>query len=151
MNNLIAIRPIGEADCPRILELVQELADFEKAPEEVTVTLEHFAKAGFGDRPVWWGFVALAEGRIIGFALYYIRFSTWKGESMYLEDLLVTESWRRKGVGQLLLDAILTEARAQKFAQVRWQVLEWNEPAIRFYQKNQAVLDPEWVNCTVAL
>src|SRR5215207_7063373 len=98
------IRRAVREDCARILELVKELAEYEKAPDEVTVSLEHFEQSGFGDKPVWWAFVAELDGKVEGFALYYIRFSTWKGQRLYLEDLLVTEKMRGRGLGQLLFN-----------------------------------------------
>lgn len=147
MNTII--RKAAAADCARLLELVKELAVYEKAPEEVTVTLEHFTESGFGPNPVWWAFVAEAGGEIKGFALYYIRYSTWKGQRMYLEDILVTESWRGKGLGKLLFDRLIEEAKEKKFSGIVWQVLEWNEPAINFYKKYHADFDPEWVNCSI--
>lgn len=107
----IKIRRAVKEDCPRMLELVHELATFEKAPQEVSITLEHFEESGFGPIPVYWAFVAEAEGYIVAFALYYIRFSTWKGQRMYLEDILVTESWRGKKIGKLLFDRLITEAK----------------------------------------
>ena len=143
------IRSARQEDCARLLELVQELAEYERAPQEVTVTLEHFTESGFGAAPVWWAFVAEVAGRIEGFALYYIRFSTWKGQRMYLEDLVVTEAMRGRGLGTLLFDRLLEECRVKKFYGMVWQVLEWNEPAINFYKKYKAHLDPEWVNCSV--
>src|SRR5688572_13752628 len=124
------IRNAKRKDCERILELVQELAVYEKAPKEVTVTLEHFEESGFGKNPVWWAFVAEVDGTIEGFALYYIRFSTWKGQRMYLEDLYVTEAMRGKGLGKLLFDQLIEEAASRKLNGMMWQVLEWNEPAI---------------------
>jgi GNAT superfamily N-acetyltransferase len=145
------IRRAVAADCPRLLELVTELALYEKAPEEVTVTLEHFTESGFGPNPVWWAFVAEAEGEVKGFALYYIRYSTWKGQRMYLEDILVTESYRGKGLGKLLFDQLIEEAKEKKLSGIVWQVLEWNEPAINFYKKYDANFDPEWVNCSIAV
>jgi GNAT superfamily N-acetyltransferase len=96
----ITLRKAVREDCPRLLELVKELAVYERAPKEVTVTLEHFEKSGFGSRPVWWAIVAEVDGRVEGFALYYIRFSTWKGQRMYLEDFIVTEKMRGKGLGK---------------------------------------------------
>lgn len=143
------IRRAVKEDCSRILELVKELAVYEKAPDEVTVTLEHFTESGFGEKPVWWAFVAEQEGRVEGFALYYIRFSTWKGQRMYLEDLLVTEKLRGQGMGKLLFDRLIVEARERGLNGIVWQVLEWNEPAINFYKKYNAALDPEWVNCSI--
>ena len=142
----INLRVAVKEDCPRLLELVHELAVFEKAPEEVTVTLEEFEEAGFGDKPVWKTFVAEVDGVIVGFALYYSRYSTWKGCRMYLEDLIVTESLRGKGVGKILFDRLIIEAREMGFNGMSWQVLDWNEPAIKFYKKYEAALDGSWIN-----
>src|SRR6185295_13134784 len=122
------IRKAVKEDCPRLMELVNELATYERAPEEVTVSLEDFSESGFGNNPVWWALVAEEEGRIEGFALYYIRYSTWKGQRMYLEDLIVTEKMRGRGLGKLLFDRLIAEAREKKFTGVVWQVLDWNEP-----------------------
>ena len=138
-------------DCGRILELVKELALYEKAPDEVTVTLEHFEESGFGKNPVWRAFVAEQDGRVEGFALWYIRFSTWKGQRMYLEDFLVTEKLRGQGIGKLLFDQLIVEAKEKGFNGIVWQVLDWNEPAINFYKKYNASFDAEWVNCAVSL
>jgi GNAT superfamily N-acetyltransferase len=145
------IRRAVKEDCARILELVKELAEYERAPQEVTVTLKHFEESGFGDKPVWWAFVAELDGRVEGFALYYIRFSTWKGQRMYLEDFLVTEKLRGQGIGKKLFDQLIAEARQKNFNGIVWQVLEWNEPAINFYKKYQANFDAEWVNCAINL
>jgi GNAT superfamily N-acetyltransferase len=133
------------------MELIHELALYEKAPHEVTVTLEHFEESGFGANPVWWAFVAVENGIIQGFAMYYIRYSTWKGQRMWLEDLIVTEEMRGKGVGSLLFDALIEEAKEKKFNGIVWQVLEWNEPAINFYKKLNASFDPEWINCALSI
>lgn len=147
MESKIIIRPAKKEDCSRIMELVRELALYEKAPEQVTVSLEHFMESGFGKNPVWWAFVAEENNIILGFALYYIRYSTWKGQRMYLEDILVTEEARGKGIGGLLMDRLILEAKEKGFSGMMWQVLEWNEPAINFYKKYNANLDPEWINC----
>src|SRR5829696_439303 len=120
----IQIRRAVKEDCPRILELVQELATFERAPKEVTVSPDHFEKSGFGSKPVWWAIVAEAGGVVEGFALWYVRFSTWKGQRMYLEDLYVTEKMRGKGLGKLLFDQLIKEAQRKKFHGIMWQVLE---------------------------
>jgi GNAT superfamily N-acetyltransferase len=147
----IHIRNAVKEDCGRILELVMELARYEKAPHEVTITLDHFEQSGFGQNPVWWAFVAEVDGVIQGFALYYIRFSTWKGQRMYLEDFLVTEEMRGMGLGKLLFERLIGEAREKKLNGIQWQVLEWNEPAINFYRKYNALFDGEWLNCAIAL
>ncbi|HRN58464.1 GNAT family N-acetyltransferase [Agriterribacter sp.] len=151
----ITIRPAVREDCTRLMELVRELAEFEKAPHEVTVDPVHFAESGFGENPVWWAFVAEVPSgtngakEIVAFALYYIRYSTWKGQRMYLEDIIVTKAWRGRGIGKLLLDRLVEEARAKKFTGMMWQVLDWNEPAIQFYKKYNAQFDAGWVNCNV--
>jgi GNAT superfamily N-acetyltransferase len=142
----ITLRRAVKEDCPRMLELVKELAIYERAPNEVTVTLEHFTESGFGRQPVWWAFVAEANGKIVGFAMYYIRFSTWKGQRMYLEDFIVTDEYRGKGIGKLLFDRLIVEAKEKGWSAIVWQVLKWNEPAINFYNKYNATLDGEWYN-----
>jgi GNAT superfamily N-acetyltransferase len=143
---MITIKRAEKKDCKRLLELINELAVYEKAPQEVTVTLQHFEESGFGSNPVWWAFVAEEENIILGFALYYIRYSTWKGQCLYLEDFLVTEKARGKGIGKLLFDRIIEECKQKGFKRMTWQVLEWNEPAINFYKKYNATLDGEWIN-----
>ena len=142
----ITIRKAEKKDCPRLLELIHELALYEKAPHEVTVDLDHFEESGFSEKPVWWAFVAEVDERVEGFALYYIRYSTWKGQCIYLEDLLVTEKMRGKGLGKLLFEKVIEESKARNFKRMVWQVLDWNEPAINFYKKYNATLDPEWMN-----
>ena len=144
------IRRAVKDDCSRLLELITELAVYEKAPNEVTVSLDHFTESGFGKNPVWWTFVAEENDVIQGFALYYIRYSTWRGQRMYLEDIIVTEPARGRGIGKLLMDRLLEEAKEKKFSGIMWQVLEWNEPAINFYKKYyNANFDDEWTNCSI--
>lgn len=226
------IRRAKREDCGAILELIHELAVFERAPDEVTVSLQHFEESGFGERPVWWAFVACAPmqqaaeaeaaepevkqaanvqdtllatltgapqpleeiataalqqpienmpvepviqleqavtpelpepikdvlplmperlpcEKVVGFALYYIRYSTWKGQRMYLEDILVHEPFRGKGIGTALMDALIAAAKAEGLHGISWQVLEWNEPAIKFYERYKARFDHEWTNVAI--
>ena len=155
----IQIRKAVKEDCHRMMELIHELAVFERAPDEVTVDFDHFVASGFGERPVWWAFVAEDAGtekqggaEVIGFALYYIRYSTWKGQRMHLEDLLVTEKMRGHGVGKLLFDKLIEEAKEKGFTGITWQVLGWNDTAINFYKKMEGVnFDDEWINCSLSL
>ena len=144
------IRHAEAADCPRMLELITELAVYERAPEEVTVNLDHFIEAGFGANAVWKAFVAVADHTIIGFALYYTRYSTWKGCRLYLEDFIVTEDFRGKGVGKLLFEKVIEEAKTGNYNGIVWQVLDWNEPAINFYNKYKAHLESGWLNAALS-
>jgi len=150
-----SIRRAEKKDCPRLLELIRELAEYERAPQEVTVSLQHFEESGFGEHPVWWGFVAsktddiTQQELIIGFALYYIRYSTWKGQRMYLEDIIVTSSERRNGIGKKLILELIKEAREKQLNGIVLQVLDWNEPAISFYKTFNASFDPEWINAVI--
>ncbi len=144
----IILRTAAAEDCPRLLELISELAVYEKAPQEVTVTLSEFVTAGFGENPVWKAFVAEENQTIVGFALFYIRYSTWKGCRLYLEDFLVTESHRGQGIGKLLFDAVVKEAKEKNYNGMNWQVLDWNQPAINFYDKYAAHYESEWLNAS---
>lgn len=146
----INIRTAVATDCERILELINELAVYEKAPEEVTVTLDHFVDAGFGGNPVWKAFVAEVDGTIVGFALYYTRYSTWKGCRLYLEDFIVTEQFRGKGLGKILFEKVIAEAKNGNYSGMVWQVLDWNEPAINFYNKYKAHLESGWLNAALS-
>lgn len=146
------IRKAERRDCPAMLTLIRELALYEKAPEEVTVDPLHFEESGFSSNPVWWSFVVENEEKnIVAFALYYIRYSTWKGQVMYLEDILVTEPLRGNGIGKMLIERLIVEAKEKGFKRMTWQVLDWNEPAINFYKKFGAKFDPEWVNVTIEI
>ena len=149
MNTSVTIRRAVREDCAAMLELVHELALFEKAPHEVTISLEHFTDSGFGEKPVWWAFVAEENGVVLGFALYYIRFSTWKGQRLYLEDFIVTEKARGRGIGKALFEIIIQEGKEKGFTGMMLQVLDWNEPAIKFYKKYEMKLDPEWMNASL--
>ncbi len=143
------LRYATKADCPRLLELIMELAHYERAPQEVTVTLHEFEEAGFGNKPVWTAIVAEVEEVVQGFALYYVRYSTWKGCRLYLEDFLVTENYRGQGIGKQLFEAVIQEADKKGFKGMVWQVLDWNEPAINFYKKYEASLESEWLNASL--
>jgi|SRR5690348_4814228 len=146
----IVIRRAEKKDCRRLMELIYQLAVYERAPGEMTVTLEHFEESGFGKNPVWWAFVAEVDEVVEGFALYYIRYSTWKGQRMYLEDFLVNETMRGNGIGRMLFDRCLQEMEEKKFSGMVWQVLDWNEPAINFYKKYKGVtIDGGWLNCSI--
>jgi len=145
----INLRDAKREDCPRLLELVHELALFEKAPHEVEVSLEEFEDAGFGQHPVWTAYVVEADGYIVGFALFYIRYSTWKGRRVYLEDLIVTENMRGKGIGKLLFERVMQATRELGFSGMVWQVLDWNQPAIDFYKKYEAGLEAGWLNASL--
>ncbi len=167
----IVIRKAVKEDCERMMELIQELAVYEKEPDAVTVSFDHFVESGFGEQPVWQAFVAempstsISEhisgisspiggdrgGRIVvGFVLCYIRYSTWKGQRLYLEDFLVSEKMRGKGIGKLLFDTLMEECKAKKYSGMVWQVLDWNEPAINFYKKYPEVsIDGGWLNCMI--
>jgi GNAT superfamily N-acetyltransferase len=142
----ITIRPAIQTDVPAMLGLVQELALYEKAPQEVTVTLEEMTAAGFGPGAIWKAFVSIVDGKLVGMSLYFTKYSTWKGKCMYIDDIIVTESMRGAGIGKLLFEETVAEAKRTHMRRLEWQVLEWNTPAINFYNKFSAVLDPEWVN-----
>ena len=145
----IFIRRGGSADLPAVYALIQELALYEKAPAEVTNTLADLYEDGFGPNPVFEFFVAEAAGKIMGLCLYYVAYSTWKGKMLYLEDLVITEAYRRYGVGKKLFDAFVRRGLELQVKRLKWQVLEWNEPAITFYRKLNANFDAEWINCNM--
>ena len=147
----VTIRRAEKKDCPRMLELIKELAEYERAPNEVTVSPDHFEESGFGKNPVWWAFVAEEDGFIQGFALYYVRYSTWKGQAMYLEDIIVTEKMRGKQIGRMLFERLFEEAKEKGWNRIVWQVLDWNEPAINFYKKYNSNFDSGWINCSVSV
>ena len=161
----VVIRRAVKEDCKRMMELVHELAVYEKEPDAVTVSFDHFAESGFGPNPVWYAFVATsplpspkgegeakneAKGEVVGFALWYIRYSTWKGQRLYLEDFLVSEKMRGHGIGKLLFDKLIEECKEKKYSGMAWQVLDWNEPVINFYKKYPDVhIDGGWLNCSI--
>jgi len=142
-TNLL-IRPATEADIPIIHALVYELAVYEKEPEAVFTTpeeyLEDFRKGLFESH------VAEMDGKVVGMTLFFMMYSSWKGKMLYLDDFVVNEQYRRYGVGQKLYDDFIEEGRRRGCRLVKWQVLDWNEPAIKFYEKNHAIIEKGWWN-----
>lgn len=139
------IRPAKKGDENAIMELIQALAEYEKAPEQVVNTAEALGQHLF-DEQICKALVVENDQKIIGFALYFTNYSTWKGKCLYLEDFYVLPEYRGTGIGSRLFDAVVEIAQKSGVKRMDWQVLEWNEPAIKFYEKKNAVLDPEWVN-----
>lgn len=147
----INIRKATKNDLPEVLSLIKELALFEKQPKEVTISLQELEKDGFGEHPLFWIILAEKNTKIVGMSFYYIRYSTWKGRCLYLEDLVVKEAYKQQGIGKLLFEATLKEAKKMKTSLITWQVLDWNQPAINFYKKFNAELDSEWLNGKIRL
>ncbi|MEQ8237599.1 MAG: GNAT family N-acetyltransferase [Cyclobacteriaceae bacterium] len=137
-------------DLPRVLELIHELAVYEKAPQEVINTVEQMKIDGFGENPIFGFIVAEIDGVIQGTAIYYWRYSTWKGKRIYLEDLIVTEAQRGLGFGKELFEEVIAIGKQSGASGMMWQVLDWNEPAINFYKKYNAKMEDEWLNCNLA-
>lgn len=138
------IRKATKNDMPSVLELIQELATFEKEPNAVVVTVEDLICDGFTENPLFQCFVAQEENNIIGMALYYYRYSTWKGKTIHLEDLIVTESKRGTGVGFALYKEIIKQGKVENVRRIEWNVLDWNTPAIDFYKKSGAKVLDDW-------
>ncbi|WP_323755780.1 GNAT family N-acetyltransferase [Roseivirga sp.] len=143
----ITIRKGTAKDLTQVFELVKELAEYEKALHEVENSVERMTEDAFGEKPIFEFFVAEENGKIEGTAIFYYRYSTWKGKAVFLEDLVVRKEKRGAGIGKKLLDAIVQEAKDVDARQVMWQVLDWNEPAINFYKKLGTDLDEGWINC----
>jgi GNAT superfamily N-acetyltransferase len=142
----VVIRKGVKSDLPAVLDLIKELADFERALNEVTVSLEDLEQDGFGNHPYYWFIVAEKEGEIIGLSFYFIRYSTWKGRFLFLEDFVVKESFRNKGIGALLFEETIRIAKELDVKGMTWQVLDWNKNAIRFYEKYNSNISTEWYN-----
>jgi len=140
------IRKATKEDLPEVLALVTELAVYEKAGHEVTITLEELEKDGFGENPLYWIILAENEKGILGMSFYYIRYSTWKGRCLYLEDIVVKQEYRGQKIGKVLFEETIKAAKEMNAKLMTWQVLDWNEPAINFYKKFNAELDGEWIN-----
>ena len=141
------IRPGKKSDIPQVFQLIKELAEYEKALDKVSNTVEKLEEDGFGPNPVYELFVAEIENNIVGIALTYYRFSTWRGKVMYLEDLIVKEHMRRKGIGKKLFDMVLDHAKVTSCVGLSLQVLDWNDLGINFYKKYNMEFDDEWINC----
>jgi GNAT superfamily N-acetyltransferase len=140
----MTIRKATEKDMPFVLELIQELAIFEKEPDAVVVTVDDLVRDGFSENPLFQCFVAEVENEIIGMALYYYRYSTWKGKTIHLEDLIVKESKRGTGAGFALYKEIIQQGKAENVRRIEWNVLDWNTPAIDFYEKSGAKVLGDW-------
>lgn len=138
------IRKGTENDMPAVLGLIKELAVFEKEPDAVVVTKEDLVRDGFGTQPLFHTFVAELDNQIIGMALFYYRFSTWKGKTIHLEDLIVTEKMRGTGAGMALYSEIIKEGEKENVRRIEWNVLDWNTPAIKFYEKSGAKVLSDW-------
>lgn len=138
------IRKATKNDMPSVLELIQELATFEKEPDAVVVTVDDLIRDGFSENPLFQCFVADVNGEIIGMALYYYRYSTWKGKTIHLEDLIVKENKRGTGAGFALYKEIIKQGKAENVRRIEWNVLDWNTPAINFYEKSGAKVLDDW-------
>jgi GNAT superfamily N-acetyltransferase len=143
------IRKGEEKDLPEVLELIKELAVYEKMPEKVENTVEMMKEQGFGRDPIFAFEVAEKDGVLIGIAIYYTKYSTWKGKKFYLEDLIVTESARGKKVGKALFERCLELTKEGGFHSMLWQVIDWNEPAINFYKKYNTEFTTVWIDCSL--
>jgi len=145
MSNIV-IRKAKKEDVIDILSLIKELADFEKGLDQVTVTESDLLRDGFGKNPLFHALIAENNVEILGIAVYFYTYSTWNGKTLYLEDLVVSEKSRSKGIGKLLMDEIIKIGQTQEVHRISWQVLDWNVKAQKFYKKFEASLDAEWLN-----
>lgn len=149
MTSNISLREGTPIDIPALLALIKELATYEREPDAVIVTEEVLHEDGFGPNKIFDFLVAEKENEVVGIALYYTKYSTWKGKCFYLEDIIVKESHRMQGIGSMLLKELITISAKAGVKRLEWQVLDWNEPAIQFYKKHKAIIDGEWLNCKV--
>ena len=140
------IRKGIKEDLPSVLELIKELADYEKSLEEVTITLEELENDWFGDHPWFWFLVAEDNNKIIGLSFYLIRYSTWKGKFLFLEDFVIKEEYRRDGIGSRLFKKTIKICRKLNLNGMIWEVLDWNNPAIDFYKRYDAEISKDWLN-----
>jgi GNAT superfamily N-acetyltransferase len=142
----VVIRKGKKADLNQVLDLIKELALYEKALDQVTITLPDLEQDGFGNHPFYWFIVAEYENKIIGISFYFIRYSTWKGKFLFLEDFIVQEKWRGNGIGAMLFESTIKIALEMKTKGMFWQVLDWNEPALNFYKKYDSIIENTWLN-----
>ena len=140
------IRKGVKGDLPDVLTLIKELAEYEKALDCVKITLGELEDDGFGDHPWYWFLVAESNNKIIGMSFYFIRYSTWNGKYLYLEDFVINKEYRQQGIGSLLFEATIQICKNENLNGMTWQVLDWNSPAIQFYQKYNADISTEWLN-----
>ncbi len=148
-SNNIHLRKGTPSDIPELLNLIKELAAYEREPNAVIVTEEILLEDGFGSNKIFDFLVAEKDGKVAGIALYYTKYSTWKGRCLYLEDIIVKESERMQGIGSLLLKELISISEKAGVKRLEWQVLNWNEPAINFYKKHKTLIDDEWLNCKI--
>ncbi len=142
----INIRKGIKEDLPEVLLLIKQLAEYENALQEVKITLEDLKVDGFGERPWYWFLVAEINNKIIGLSFYWIRYSTWKGKFLFLEDFIIKEEFRGLGVGSKLFEATVNICYSQNLNGMNWQILDWNTPAISFYKKYNADISKKWLN-----
>jgi len=142
----ITIREGIKEDLPAVLRLIKELANYEKSLDEVTITLEDLEKDGFEGSPCYWFLVAEKDNEIVGLSFYWIRYSTWKGKFLFLEDFVIKEEYKRQGIGSKLFEETIKICKDQKLNGMTWQVLDWNTPAIDFYKKYDAEISTDWLN-----
>ena len=145
------IRKGVKKDIPQVLDLIKELAEFENAPDQVTNTVERLENDGFGNQPVYDLFVAESENKIIGMAITYFRYSTWKGKNLYIEDFIINKKFRREGIGLKIFEEIKKFAKNTSCVGISLQVLDWNKIGINFYKKLNMKFDKEWINCNLNL
>lgn len=145
------IRKGVKKDIPQVLDLIKELAEFENAPDQVTNTIERLENDGFGNQPVYDLFVAESENKIIGMAITYFRYSTWKGKNLYIEDLIINKKFRREGIGLKVFEELKKFAKNTSCVGISLQVLDWNKIGINFYKKLNMKFDKEWINCNLNL
>jgi len=140
----IKIRNVKKEDMKRVHELIMELALYEKLPKEVDLTIDDLINDGFGERKLFNCFVAEVNSRVEGMAIIYNRYSTWKGRTIHLEDLIVTKKMRNNGIGALLLDKVILFGKQMGVKRISWEVIDWNTKAIKFYERKGAKLIPDW-------